>query len=99
MIEEISEDQKSSSRMLRLLQGDVGSGKTIVALISLLRAVTSGKQAALLAPTEILSKQNFQNISQLLKCLDIQPALLIGSMSQKQKRDVHEGLILSLIHI
>ena len=72
--------------MLRLLQGDVGSGKTIVALISLLRAVTSGKQAALLAPTELLSKQHFQNISQLLKCLDIQPALLIGSMSQKQKK-------------
>jgi len=92
VIEEISEDQKSSSRMLRLLQGDVGSGKTLVALIALLRAVTSGKQAALLAPTELLSKQHFQNISQLLKCLDIQPALLIGSMSQKQKREVHEGL-------
>ena len=92
VIAEISEDQKSSSRMLRLLQGDVGSGKTLVALIALLRAVTSGKQAALLAPTELLSKQHFQNISQLLKCLDIQPALLIGSMSQKQKKEVHEGL-------
>ena len=92
VIADISEDQKSSSRMLRLLQGDVGSGKTLVAVIALLRAVTSGKQAALLAPTELLSKQHLQNISQLLKCLDIQPALLIGSMSQKQKREVHEGL-------
>ena len=92
VINEISENQNSQIRMMRLLQGDVGSGKTLVALISLLRSITSGRQAALLAPTEILSKQHFHNISKLLRGFEIQPVLLIGSMTQKQKKEVHEGL-------
>ncbi|MEK9598589.1 MAG: DEAD/DEAH box helicase, partial [Alphaproteobacteria bacterium] len=87
-----TDDQSAPVRMLRLLQGDVGSGKTLVALIALLRAITSGKQAALLAPTEILSKQHFENITKLLKDFDIEPVLLIGSMTQKQKQVAHEGL-------
>lgn len=92
VLNEITNDQSAPVRMLRLLQGDVGSGKTLVALIALLRAITSGKQAALLAPTEILSKQHFKNITELLKDFDIEPVLLIGSMTQKQKQVVHEGL-------
>ena len=92
VLNEITDDQSAPVRMLRLLQGDVGSGKTLVALIALLRAITSGKQAALLAPTEILSKQHFKNITELLKGFDIEPVLLIGSMTQKQKQVVHEGL-------
>ena len=92
VVHEITEEQSTPIRMLRLLQGDVGSGKTIVALIALLRAITSGKQAALLAPTEILSKQHFENIKELLKGFDVEPVLLIGSMKIKQKQDIHEGL-------
>ena len=92
VVNEITEDQSATVRMLRLLQGDVGSGKTLVALIALLNAITSGKQAALLAPTEILSKQHFQNITELLKNFDVEPVLLTGSMTLKQKQEVHQGL-------
>ncbi len=92
VVREITDEQSAPVRMLRLLQGDVGSGKTLVALIALLRAITSGKQAALLAPTEILSKQHFENIKDLLKGFDVEPVLLIGSMTLKQKQAIHEGL-------
>ncbi len=92
VVREISEDQKDTIRMLRLLQGDVGSGKTIVALIAMLRSITAGKQAALLAPTELLSKQHFHNFSQLLTGFNIRPFLLIGSMTEKEKKEIHEGL-------
>ena len=92
VIGEIAEDQRDTSYMLRLLQGDVGSGKTLVALIAILRTITSGKQAALLAPTELLSKQHFHSFTKLLKGFDIQPVLLIGGMTHKQKNAVHEGL-------
>ena len=99
VVVEISEDQKDTSRMLRLLQGDVGSGKTLVALIAMLRAITSGKQAALLAPTELLSKQHYQNFLQLLTGFNIQPVLLIGSMTQKQKKEIHEDLSSGVIKL
>ena len=92
VLDEITIDQKSPKRMLRLLQGDVGSGKTLVALVALLRAITAGKQAALLAPTELLSKQHYQTISLLLSEFDIAPVLLIGSLSSKRKQEIHSDL-------
>ena len=77
-ISEISGDMKAEKRMLRLLQGDVGSGKTVVALMAMLQAVEAGAQAALMAPTEILAKQHHARLSQFLKPLGIEIGLLIG---------------------
>ncbi|MGB9153834.1 MAG: ATP-dependent DNA helicase RecG, partial [Alphaproteobacteria bacterium] len=77
-IGEIAADMKTKKRMLRLLQGDVGSGKTIVALMAMLQAVESGSQAALMAPTEILAKQHHARLSQFLKPLGLEIGLLIG---------------------
>jgi len=77
-IAEISGDMKTQKRMLRLLQGDVGSGKTIVALMAMLQAVESGAQAALMAPTEILAKQHHARLSKFLQPLGIEIGLLIG---------------------
>ena len=77
-VAEISGDMKAPKRMLRLLQGDVGSGKTIVALIAMLQAVEAGAQAALMAPTEILAKQHYAKLSEFLKPLNIEIGLLVG---------------------
>ncbi len=77
-IAEISGDMSAPKRMLRLLQGDVGSGKTVVALVAMLQAVESGTQAALMAPTEILAKQHFSKLSEFLKPLGIEIGLLVG---------------------
>lgn len=77
-IAEISGDMKTPKRMLRLLQGDVGSGKTVVALIAMLQAVESGAQAALMAPTEILAKQHHIKLNQLLKPIGMNIGLLVG---------------------
>lgn len=85
-IKEIAEDQASDKKMYRLLQGDVGSGKTIVALFAMLKCVEENKQAVLMAPTEILAKQHFKSISDILKDMPIQISLLTGSMTVKQKR-------------
>ncbi|MDR3425284.1 MAG: ATP-dependent DNA helicase RecG [Alphaproteobacteria bacterium] len=77
-IAEITADMKTSKRMLRLLQGDVGAGKTIVALWAMLQAAESGAQAALMAPTEILAKQHHAKLSQFLQPLGIEIGLLVG---------------------
>jgi ATP-dependent DNA helicase RecG len=77
-VREIGDDMASGGRMLRLLQGDVGSGKTIVALLAMLTAVESGAQAALLAPTEILARQHFQTIEPLARAAGVPVALLTG---------------------
>jgi ATP-dependent DNA helicase RecG len=77
-IEEITKDMATSKRMLRLLQGDVGSGKTIVALMAMLHAAEAGTQAALMAPTEILAKQHFAKLKYLLEPLGIEIGLIIG---------------------
>ena len=71
VINEISYDLKSKKPMLRLLQGDVGTGKTIVAIFAIIQVVGSGSQAALMAPTEVLAQQHYQNLKQLIKNLDI----------------------------
>lgn len=90
---DIENDLKSPYAMNRLLQGEVGSGKTIVALITILASVSGGYQAALMCPTEILSSQHYETITQALKDFpDIKVALLTGSTSGKTKKEIMEGL-------
>lgn len=86
VLSEIRKDLESSKPMNRLLQGDVGSGKTIVALISMLIAKDNGFQSALMAPTEILADQHYKNISRLLNKFDIRLSLLIGSQKKSEKK-------------
>ena len=78
VINEISNDIKNKQTMVRMLQGDVGSGKTIVALISMITSICNGSQSVLLAPTEILAIQHYNNVKDLLKPLNIVPVLLLG---------------------
>lgn len=87
--EEITNDMKSTHIMSRLVQGDVGSGKTIVAFLALLTAGLNGCQGALMAPTEVLAKQHFENMSAMLQQYNIplRAELLTGSMTPKQKRE------------
>lgn len=89
---EITKDQNSSHKMLRLLQGDVGSGKTVVAFLSMLKVIEEGAQAALMAPTEILAKQHYETISSLSKNLGITVGLLTGKLKAKEKKEIYEKL-------
>jgi ATP-dependent DNA helicase RecG len=91
-IAEISADMKAPKRMLRLLQGDVGSGKTIVALMAMLQAAEAGVQAALMAPTEILAKQHHARISEFLKPLGVEIGLLVGKGRGTERQAVLEGI-------
>ncbi len=86
VLKEIRIDTAHGRQMNRLLQGDVGSGKTIVALLSVLLALDNGYQACLMAPTEILSQQHFSSLSELLKDMPIQVRLLTGSSKSKHRR-------------
>jgi len=86
-IKEINEDLSSSEPMLRLLQGDVGSGKTIVAVFALIQAVENNFQAVIMAPTEILARQHLQNFTDYLKPLNIQIAYLSGSQNPQERRE------------
>ena len=88
VIGEVLEGMRSEKPMRRLLQGDVGSGKTLVAVAALLTAVESGGQGAIMAPTEVLAEQHFISISMALKDLPIQVSLLTGSQSASERRDV-----------
>lgn len=92
VIKEIRKDVASGIHMNRLLQGDVGSGKTIVALLTMLLAIDNGYQAALMAPTEILATQHFNAISELLKGVNVPVALLTGSTKTKKRKVIHQGL-------
>lgn len=92
VLEEIAVDQKSSGKMLRLLQGDVGSGKTVVALLSMLKVIEEGAQTALMAPTEILAKQHFETINQLCQNTNIRVGLLTGKLKAKEKNEIYEKL-------
>ncbi len=85
--------------MNRLLQGDVGSGKTIVAFISMLLAIDNGTQACLLAPTEILADQHFQGLKKFADLLGISIAKLTGSVKKKDRVGIHEGLLDGTLHI
>jgi len=92
VIKEIRADLGSGKQMNRLLQGDVGSGKTIVALMCMLIAIDNRYQACIMAPTEILASQHFASISKLLDGLDIGIQLLTGSTKATQRRKIHEQL-------
>jgi len=93
VIKEIRIDLGSGRQMNRLLQGDVGSGKTMVALLSMLIAIDNGYQAVMMAPTEILAKQHFNSISKLLDGIDIQVSLLTGSTKKAARTKIHEDLL------
>ena len=92
VITEIRNDMKSGHQMNRLLQGDVGSGKTMVALLSALLAIGNGYQACIMAPTEVLAQQHFKNIQKLLAPTGVRSALLTGSSKTTQRREVHQGI-------
>jgi ATP-dependent DNA helicase RecG len=91
-IKEIVEDQTAAERMHRLLQGDVGAGKTVVALFAMLLAAENGYQAALMAPTEILAEQHCATLTRLLEPLGLRPELLLGRLPTAEKAAVRERL-------
>ncbi len=99
VVKEIRIDMGSGRQMSRLVQGDVGSGKTLVALLSMLLAIDNGFQACLMAPTEILAKQHFVTIAELLEPMGLKVALLTGSSKTKARRELHEELQSGAIHI
>ncbi len=92
VITEIRNDLKSGHQMNRLLQGDVGSGKTMVALLSALIAIGNGYQACIMAPTEVLAQQHFKNIQKMLTPTGVKSALLTGSSKTAERREVHQGI-------
>ncbi|MCW9032623.1 MAG: ATP-dependent DNA helicase RecG [Rhodospirillales bacterium] len=98
-LSEIDEDMASSQRMLRLLHGDVGSGKTIVALLAALTAVESGHQAAIMAPTEILARQHLETIQPFLEKLGVSSAILTGRDKGQKRQKVLEELASGNIQI
>ncbi len=94
VLNEISEDMRSTKAMNRLVQGDVGSGKTIIAIAAMLNAVESGYQASMMAPTEILASQHYQTICEYLKSanIDLEIAFLSGSTTNKNKAEILKKL-------
>ncbi len=99
VLKEIRADLNKNVQMNRLLQGDVGSGKTIVALLTMLIALDNGFQATLMAPTSILATQHYESIKELLKNTDINVALLQGSTKTKERKIIHENLKNGSLHI
>lgn len=99
--QEISENVKSDTVMSRLVQGDVGSGKTIVAVLALLNTAMNGYQGAMMAPTEVLARQHYESICKLFDTYDIpvKVALLTGSMTAKEKRKVYDRIECGLAKI
>jgi len=91
VLKEIRKDAGTGKQMNRLLQGDVGSGKTIVALLSMLIAADNGFQSVLMAPTEILAQQHFNSISELLKDMPVSVKLLTGSSVTKKRKEIHQA--------
>ncbi len=93
VIKEIRKDVGSGYHMNRLLQGDVGSGKTLVALLVMLISIDNGFQASLMAPTEILATQHFTTISKMLADMDLKIAILTGSSKKAQRKEIHDSLM------
>ncbi len=91
-VEEIAADMAKPERMVRLLQGDVGSGKTLVAFLAMLTAVEAGAQAALMAPTELLARQHYATIAPLAEVAGVKLVLLTGRDGQRQKKETLKGL-------
>ena len=96
---EICADMEKDVQMQRLVQGDVGSGKTVIALLALVKAAENGWQGAMMAPTEILALQHYEKIRELLEPLGITVGLLTGSLKAAEKREVLEGLADGVIQI
>ena len=92
VLEEILKDMKSKKRMNRLLQGDVGSGKTVISVIALYANYLSGYQGALMVPTEILANQHFESVSKMLNGFGVRTELLVGSLTKKEKDSIHKKL-------
>lgn len=99
VIKEIRIDTNTGRQMNRLLQGDVGSGKTIVALLTMLLAIDNGFQACLMAPTEILAHQHFQGLKDLLKNMDVDIRILTGSTKTKERKEILDDLSSGKINI
>ena len=99
VIREIRKDMGSGRQMNRLLQGDVGSGKTLVALMSMLIALDNGYQTCIMAPTEILAEQHLQTIMDFLKGMDIRVALLTGIVKGKKRQEILDGLLDGTVQI
>jgi ATP-dependent DNA helicase RecG len=99
VLKEIRNDLGSNAQMNRLLQGDVGSGKTIVALMCMLMALDNGFQSCLMAPTEILATQHFNGLTELAKDLNIKIKLLTGSTKTSERKIIHEALENGELHI
>lgn len=92
VLNEILDDLQSTKRMHRLLQGDVGSGKTIISIIALYVNYLSGYQGALMVPTEILAHQHMETVTKILKDTDVKVALLVGSLTKKEKDEIHRKI-------
>ncbi len=99
VIKEIRKDVGSGNQMNRLLQGDVGSGKTLVALMTMLIALDNGCQACLMAPTEILATQHFHTLSELLEGTNVKIDLLTGSTKTAKRKQIHYELESNHLHI
>ena len=99
VIKEIRKDMGSGRQMNRLLQGDVGSGKTLVALMSMLIALDNGYQACMMAPTEILAAQHFETIKQMLFGMDVRVELLMGSVKGKKREEILRKLLTGEVQI
>ena len=99
VIKEIRKDMGSGRQMNRLLQGDVGSGKTLVALMSMLIALDNGFQACMMAPTEILAAQHYETIKQFLFGMDVRVELLMGSVKGKKREEILKGLLTGEVQI
>lgn len=99
VMHEIRDDMRSGRQMNRLLQGDVGSGKTLVALMAMLIAIDNGFQACIMAPTEILAEQHLQTIREFLQGMDVSVELLNGIVKGKRRKDVLDGLLNGKVQI
>ena len=99
--EQIENDMAGDYAMNRMVQGDVGSGKTILAILALLMTAANGRQGAFMAPTEVLAKQHYDSIVEMAEKyhLEIKPILLVGSMTAKEKRRAYEGIELGLSNV
>lgn len=99
VMHEIRKDMTTGRQMNRLVQGDVGSGKTLVALMSMLIAIDNGYQACMMAPTEILAEQHFATIKKFLGRMDVRVELLTGMVKGKKRNEVFHGLLTGEVHI
>ena len=98
-IAEIEADLAAPERMLRLLQGDVGSGKTLVGLMAMAKVAEAGRQSVMMAPTEILARQHYERITPLAEACGLTSALLTGRLKQSERRSILEGLVSGEINI